>query len=194
MERSVNAEVIASTFDEPIDRHVKIAEIVLSKAQRMVECGHDVVILLDPITPCPHTTPYNLPQENIIRGVDANALHKPKRFWCSTQHRKWRLLTIIATALIDTGSKMDEVILKNLKYRQWSSTRCKLSNKRIFPQWISMHPARAATTCYFRKNIEQNVDIAKSLGRYEFSRSYGFLLTRLKRTKNNEEFLLSMND
>ncbi|MFA7227095.1 MAG: transcription termination factor Rho, partial [Dysgonamonadaceae bacterium] len=138
MERSVNAEVIASTFDEPADRHVKIAEIVLSKAQRMVECGHDVVILLDSITRLARA--YNTIQpasgKVLSGGVDANALHKPKRFFGAARNiENGGSLTIIATALIDTGSKMDEVIFEEFKGTGNMELQLdrKLSNKRIFP-------------------------------------------------------------
>ena len=115
MVRSVNAEVIASTFDEPADRHVKVANIVLDKAKRMVECGHDVVILLDSITRLAraYNTVSPASRQGAVGGVDANALHKPKRFFGAARKiENGGSLTIVATALIDTGSKMDEVIFE----------------------------------------------------------------------------------
>ncbi len=138
MERSVNAEVIASTFDEPADRHVKIAEIVLNKAKRLVECGHDVVILLDSITRLARA--YNTVQpasgKVLTGGVDANALHKPKRFFGAARNiEDGGSLTIIATALTETGSKMDDVIFEEFKGTGNMELQLdrKISNKRVFP-------------------------------------------------------------
>jgi transcription termination factor Rho len=138
MARSVRAEVIASTFDEPADRHVKIANIVLEKAKRLTECGHDVVILLDSITRWQeHTTLFLLLQEKYLSGgVEANALQKPKRFFgAARQIENGGSLTIIATALTETGSKMDEVIFEEFKGTGNMELQLdrKLSNKRIYP-------------------------------------------------------------
>src|SRR5690606_18574681 len=138
MERSVNAEVIASTFDEPADKHVKVANLVLSKAQRMVECGHDVVILLDSITRLARAYNTVTPASGKILsgGVDANALHKPKRFFGAARNIEGGgSLTIIATALIDTGSKMDEVIFEEFKGTGNMELQLdrKIANKRIYP-------------------------------------------------------------
>uniref|UniRef100_UPI001626E6D9 transcription termination factor Rho n=1 Tax=Sphingobacterium mizutaii TaxID=1010 RepID=UPI001626E6D9 len=138
MQRSVNAEVIASTFDEAADKHVKVANLVLSKAQRLVECGHDVVILLDSITRLARAYNTVTPASGKILsgGVDANALHKPKRiFGAARKIEGGGSLTIIATALIDTGSKMDEVIFEEFKGTGNMELQLdrKIANKRIYP-------------------------------------------------------------
>ena len=200
MERSVNAEVIASTFDEPADRHVKIAEIVLSKAQRMVECGHDVVILLDSITRLARA--YNTVQpasgKVLSGGVDANALHKPKRFFGAARNiENGGSLTIIATALIDTGSKMDEVIFEEFKGTGNMELQLdrKLSNKRIFPAVdINASSTRRDDLLLPEDTLNRMWILRNFLADMNSLEAMEFLLTRLKRTKNNEEFLLSMND
>jgi transcription termination factor Rho len=200
MERSVNAEVIASTFDEPADRHVKIAEIVLSKAQRMVECGHDVVILLDSITRLARA--YNTIQpasgKVLSGGVDANALHKPKRFFGAARNiENGGSLTIIATALIDTGSKMDEVIFEEFKGTGNMELQLdrKLSNKRIFPAVdINASSTRRDDLLLPEDTLNRMWILRNFLADMNSLEAMEFLLTRLKRTKNNEEFLLSMND
>ena len=200
MERSVNAEVIASTFDEPADRHVIIAEIVLSKAQRMVECGHDVVILLDSITRLARA--YNTVQpasgKVLSGGVDANALHKPKRFFGAARNiENGGSLTIIATALIDTGSKMDEVIFEEFKGTGNMELQLdrKLSNKRIFPAVdINASSTRRADLLLPEETLNRMWILRNFLADMNSVEAMEFLLTRLKRTKNNEEFLLSMND
>lgn len=200
MERSVNAEVIASTFDEPADRHVKIAEIVLSKAQRMVECGHDVVILLDSITRLARA--YNTVQpasgKVLSGGVDANALHKPKRFFGAARNiENGGSLTIIATALIDTGSKMDEVIFEEFKGTGNMELQLdrKLSNKRIFPAVdINASSTRRDDLLLPEDTLNRMWILRNFLADMNSIEAMEFLLTRLKRTKNNEEFLLSMND
>jgi transcription termination factor Rho len=200
MERSVNAEVIASTFDEPADRHVKIAEIVLSKAQRMVECGHDVVILLDSITRLARA--YNTVQpasgKVLSGGVDANALHKPKRFFGAARNiENGGSLTIIATALIDTGSKMDEVIFEEFKGTGNMELQLdrKLSNKRIFPAVdINSSSTRRDDLLLPEDTLNRMWILRNFLADMNSLEAMEFLLTRLKRTKNNEEFLLSMND
>ncbi|MGY8927785.1 MAG: transcription termination factor Rho, partial [Flavobacteriales bacterium] len=138
MSRNVNAEVIASTFDEPADRHVKIANLVLEKSKRLVECGHDVVIVLDSITRLARAYNTVSPASGKVLsgGVDANALHKPKRFFGAARNiEDGGSLTIIATALTDTGSKMDEVIFEEFKGTGNSELQLdrKIANKRIFP-------------------------------------------------------------
>lgn len=152
MARSVDAEVIASTFDEPAERHVKIAEIVLNKAKRMVECGHDVVILLDSITRLARA--YNTVQpasgKVLSGGVDANALQKPKRFFRAARNiENGGSLTILATALTETGSKMDDVIFEEFKVRViWNCSWIASWQTNVFIRLsISQRPARAATTC-----------------------------------------------
>ena len=200
MERSVNAEVIASTFDEPADRHLKIAEIVLSKAQRMVECGHDVVILLDSITRLARA--YNTVQpasgKVLSGGVDANALHKPKRFFGAARNiENGGSLTIIATALIDTGSKMDEVIFEEFKGTGNMELQLdrKLSNKRIFPAVdINASSTRRDDLLLPEETLNRMWILRNFLADMNSIEAMEFLLTKLKRTKNNEEFLLSMND
>ena len=138
MARTVNAEVVSSTFDEPADRHVKVANIVLEKAKRMVECGHDVVILLDSITRLARAYNTVSPASGKVLsgGIDANALHKPKRFFGAARNiENGGSLTIIATALVDTGSKMDEVIFEEFKGTGNMEMQLdrKISNKRIYP-------------------------------------------------------------
>lgn len=200
MERSVNAEVIASTFDEPADRHVKIAEIVLNKAQRMVECGHDVVILLDSITRLARA--YNTVQpasgKVLSGGVDANALHKPKRFFGAARNiENGGSLTIIATALIETGSKMDDVIFEEFKGTGNMELQLdrKLSNKRIFPSVdINASSTRRDDLLLSEDTLNRMWILRNFLADMNSIEAMEFLLTRLKRTKNNEEFLLSMND
>lgn len=200
MERSVNAEVIASTFDEPADRHVKIAEIVLNKAQRMVECGHDVVILLDSITRLARA--YNTVQpasgKVLSGGVDANALHKPKRFFGAARNiENGGSLTIIATALIETGSKMDDVIFEEFKGTGNMELQLdrKLSNKRIFPAVdINASSTRRDDLLLSEDTLNRMWILRNFLADMNSIEAMEFLLTRLKRTKNNEEFLLSMND
>ena len=152
MARTVNAEVIASTFDEPAERHVKIAGIVLEKAKRMVECGHDVVIFLDSITRLARaTTPYPPASGKVLSGgVDANALHKPKRFFGAARNIEGGgSLTILATALIDTGSKMDEVIFEDSRVRViWSCSSTATCPTSVSSRLsTSLPPAPAATTC-----------------------------------------------
>lgn len=200
MERSVNAEVIASTFDEPADRHVKIAEIVLNKAQRMVECGHDVVILLDSITRLARA--YNTIQpasgKVLSGGVDANALHKPKRFFGAARNiENGGSLTIIATALIETGSKMDEVIFEEFKGTGNMELQLdrKLSNKRIFPSVdLNASSTRRDDLLLTEDTLNRMWILRNFLADMNPIEAMEFLQTRLKRTKNNEEFLLSMNE
>ncbi len=200
MERSVNAEVIASTFDEPADRHVKIAEIVLNKAKRMVECGHDVVILLDSITRLARA--YNTVQpasgKVLTGGVDANALHKPKRFFGAARNiENGGSLTIIATALTETGSKMDDVIFEEFKGTGNMELQLdrKLSNKRIFPTVDIISSSTRRDDLLLDKDTLSRMWILRNfLSDMNSVEAMQFLETRLKRTHSNEEFLISMND
>ncbi len=200
MERSVNAEVIASTFDEPADRHVKIAEIVLNKAKRMVECGHDVVILLDSITRLARA--YNTVQpasgKVLTGGVDANALHKPKRFFGAARNiENGGSLTIIATALTETGSKMDDVIFEEFKGTGNMELQLdrKLSNKRIFPAVdIISSSTRRDDLLLDNDTLSRMWVLRNFLSDMNSVEAMQFLENRLRKTVNNEEFLISMND
>lgn len=200
MERSVNAEVIASTFDEPADRHVKIAEIVLNKAKRMVECGHDVVILLDSITRLARA--YNTVQpasgKVLTGGVDANALHKPKRFFGAARNiENGGSLTIIATALTETGSKMDDVIFEEFKGTGNMELQLdrKLSNKRIFPAVdIIASSTRRDDLLLDNDTLSRMWVLRNFLSDMNSVEAMQFLEGRLRKTVNNEEFLISMND
>ena len=200
MERSVKAEVIASTFDEPADRHVKIAEIVLNKARRLVECGHDVVILLDSITRLARA--YNTVQpasgKVLSGGVDANALHKPKRFFGAARNiEHGGSLTIIATALTETGSKMDDVIFEEFKGTGNMELQLdrKLSNKRIFPSVdIIASSTRRDDLLLSQETLSRMWVLRNFLSDMNSVEAMEFLLNRLRRTSSNEEFLISMND
>lgn len=200
MERSVNAEVIASTFDEPADRHVKIAEIVLNKARRLVECGHDVVILLDSITRLARA--YNTVQpasgKVLSGGVDANALHKPKRFFGAARNiEHGGSLTIIATALTDTGSKMDDVIFEEFKGTGNMELQLdrRLSNKRIFPSVdIIASSTRRDDLLLSEETLNRMWVLRNFLSDMNSVEAMEFLLNRLRRTSSNEEFLISMSD
>ena len=199
MARSVNAEVIASTFDEPAERHVKIAGIVLERAKRMVECGHDVVIFLDSITRLARAYNTVSPASGKVLsgGVDANALHKPKRFFGAARNiENGGSLTIIATALIDTGSKMDEVIFEEFKGTgnmelQLDRT---LANKRVFPAVnIIASSTRRDDLLLDRQTLDRMWILRKYLADMTPMEAMEFVKDRLERTKDNEEFLLSMN-
>lgn len=200
MERSVNAEVIASTFDEPADRHVRVAEIVINKAKRLVECGHDVVILLDSITRLARA--YNTVQpasgKVLSGGVDANALHKPKRFFGAARNiEHGGSLTIIATALTDTGSKMDDVIFEEFKGTGNMELQLdrKLSNKRMFPAVDIISSSTRREDLILSDDMLKRMWVLRNfLGDMNSVEAMDFLLTRLRRTINNEEFLVSMND
>ncbi|WP_221390835.1 transcription termination factor Rho [Dyadobacter sp. NIV53] len=199
MQRSVRAEVIASTFDEQADRHVKVASIVLEKAKRMVECGHDVVILLDSITRLARAYNTVVPSSGKILsgGVDANALHKPKRFFGAARNvEHGGSLTIIATALIDTGSKMDEVIFEEFKGTGNMELQLdrKLSNKRVFPAIDVMASGTRREDLLLDKETLKKVWILrKHMSDMNAMESMDFLLEHMKGTRNNEEFLISMN-
>jgi transcription termination factor Rho len=200
MERSVKAEVIASTFDEPADRHVKIAEIVLNKARRLVECGHDVVILLDSITRLARA--YNTVQpasgKVLSGGVDANALHKPKRFFGAARNiEHGGSLTIIATALTETGSKMDDVIFEEFKGTGNMELQLdrRLSNKRIFPSVdIIASSTRRDDLLLSEETLNRMWVLRNFLSDMNSVEAMEFLLNRMRRTSSNEEFLISMND
>lgn len=200
MARSVNAEVIASTFDEPADKHVKVANIVLEKAKRLTECGHDVVILLDSITRLARA--YNTVQpasgKVLSGGVDANALHKPKRFFGAARNiEEGGSLTIMATALTETGSKMDEVIFEEFKGTGNMELQLdrKLSNKRIFPSVDIPTSSTRREDLLFSKEVLDKLWILRNyLGDMNALEAMEFMKTRLMRTSSIEEFLASMND
>ena len=199
MARSVNAEVIASTFDEPAERHVKIAGIVLERAKRMVECGHDVVIFLDSITRLARAYNTVSPASGKVLsgGVDANALHKPKRFFGAARNiENGGSLTIIATALIDTGSKMDEVIFEEFKGTGNMELQLdrSLANKRVFPAVnIIASSTRRDDLLHDRQTLDRMWILRKHLADMTPMEAMEFLKDRLERTKDNEEFLMSMN-
>ncbi|HNY05676.1 MAG TPA: transcription termination factor Rho [Candidatus Egerieousia sp.] len=199
MSRSVKAEVVASTFDEPAERHVKVANIVLEKAKRLVECGHDVVILLDSITRLARA--YNTVQpasgKVLSGGVDANALHKPKRFFGAARNvENGGSLTIIATALIDTGSKMDEVIFEEFKGTGNMELQLdrKLSNKRVFPAVdVTLSSTRRDDLLLDRETLRRTWILRNHLSDMTSVEAMEFMKSRLERTQSNEEFLISMN-
>ncbi len=199
MARSVNAEVIASTFDEPADKHVKIANLVLEKAKRMTESGHDVVILLDSITRLARAYNTVSPASGKVLsgGVEANALQKPKRFFgAARQIENGGSLTILATALIDTGSKMDEVIFEEFKGTGNMELQLdrKLSNKRIFPAIDIVASSTRREDLLLDKDVLQRVWILRNhLSDMNPVEVMQFLKEKMKFTKTNEEFLLSMN-
>ena len=199
MARSVNAEVIASTFDEPAERHVKIAGIVLEKAKRMVECGHDVVIFLDSITRLARAYNTVSPASGKILsgGVDANALHKPKRFFGAARNiENGGSLTIIATALTDMGSKMDEVIFEEFKGTGNMELQLdrNLANKRIFPAVnIVASSTRRDDLLHDKQTLDRMWILRKFLSDMNPIEAMDFTKGRLENTKTNDEFLLSMN-
>lgn len=200
MARTVNAEVIASTFDEPAERHVKIAGIVLEKAKRMVECGHDVVIFLDSITRLARAYNTVAPASGkvLTGGVDANALQKPKRFFGAARNIEGGgSLTIIATALIDTGSKMDEVIFEEFKGTGNMELQLdrSLSNKRIFPAVnLVASSTRRDDLLQDRTTLDRMWILRKYIADMNPIEAMNSIHDRMVRTKNNEEFLLSMNE
>jgi transcription termination factor Rho len=199
MARSVRAEVIASTFDEPAERHVKIANIVLEKAKRLTECGHDVVILLDSITRLARAYNTVSPASGKVLsgGVEANALHKPKRFFgAARQIENGGSLTIISTALIDTGSKMDEVIFEEFKGTGNMELQLdrKLSNKRIYPSIDIVASSTRRDDLLLDKEILQRIWILRNhLADMNPVEAMEFLKDRMRFTQTNEEFLISMN-
>ena len=199
MARTVNAEVIASTFDEPAERHVKIAGIVLEKAKRMVECGHDVVIFLDSITRLARAYNTVAPASGkvLTGGVDANALQKPKRFFGAARNiESGGSLTIIATALIDTGSKMDEVIFEEFKgtgNMELQLDRA-LSNKRIFPAVnLVASSTRRDDLLQDKTTLDRMWILRKAISDMNPIEAMNEIHSRMEKTQNNDEFLLSMN-
>lgn len=199
MARSVNAEVIASTFDEPAEKHVKVSNIVLEKAKRMVECGHDVVILLDSITRLAraHNTVSPASGKVLSGGVEANALQKPKRFFgAARQIENGGSLTIIATALIETGSKMDEVIFEEFKGTGNMELQLdrKLSNKRIYPAIDVVASSTRRDDLLMDKETLQRIWILRNhMADMTTVEAMEFLRDRMKFTQSNEEFLMMMN-
>ena len=199
MQRNVKGEVVASTFDEPADRHVKVANIVLEKAKRLVECGHDVVILLDSITRLARA--YNTVQpasgKILSGGVDANALHKPKRFFGAARNiENGGSLSIIATALTETGSKMDEVIFEEFKGTGNMELQLdrRISNRRIFPAIDLVSSGTRRDDLLLDENTIQRMWIMrKYLADMNPVEAMEFINDRIKRSLNNEEFLISMN-
>ena len=199
MARTVNAEVIASTFDEPAERHVKIAGIVLEKAKRMVECGHDVVIFLDSITRLARAYNTVAPARGkvLTGGVDANALQKPKRFFGAARNIEGGgSLTIIATALIDTGSKMDEVIFEEFKGTGNMELQLdrSLSNKRIFPAVnLVASSTRRDDLLQDKTTLDRMWILRKYIADMTSLEAMDTIHDRIERTRNNDEFLLTMN-
>lgn len=199
MQRSVTGEVVASTFDEPAERHVKVANIVLEKAKRMVECGHDVVILLDSITRLARAYNTTAPASGKILtgGVDANALQKPKRFFGAARNIEGGgSLTIIATALIDTGSKMDEVIFEEFKGTGNMELKLdrKIANKRIFPAIdLVSSSTRRDDLLHDDKTLQRMWIMRKHLADMNPVEAMEFINQHLRNTTSNDEFLMSMN-
>lgn len=200
MARSVDAEVISSTFDEPAERHVKVANIVLEKAKRMVECGHDVVILLDSITRLARAYNTVSPASGKVLsgGVDANALHKPKRFFGAARNiEDGGSLTILATALTETGSKMDDVIFEEFKGTGNMELQLdrKLSNKRIYPAVDITASSTRREDLLLDANVLNRIWILRNyLTDMNSVEAMEFVKDRLEKTNSNEEFLISMND
>jgi transcription termination factor Rho len=199
MQRSVRAEVVASTFDEPAEKHVKLANMVLEKAKRMVECGHDVVILLDSITRMARAFNTVAPSSGKVLsgGVEANALHKPKRFFGAARKiENGGSLTIIATALIDTGSKMDEVIFEEFKGTGNMELQLdrKLSNKRIYPAIdIVSSSTRRDDLLLDKQTIQRLWVLRNHIADMNAEEAMNVVLNHMKATKTNEEFLATMN-
>ncbi len=199
MARSVKAEVVSSTFDEPAEKHVKIANIVLEKSKRLVECGHDVVILLDSITRLARAYNTTSPASGkvLTGGVDANALHKPKRFFGAARKiEDGGSLTIIATALTETGSKMDEVIFEEFKGTGNMELQLdrKLSNRRVYPAIDLVASSTRRDDLLIEKDMLSRLWVLrKHLSDMTPQEAMEFLQDRLRRTQSNEEFLISMN-
>ena len=199
MQRNVKGEVVASTFDEPADRHVRVANIVLSKAKRLVECGHDVVILLDSITRLARA--YNTVQpasgKILSGGVDANALHKPKRFFGAARNIEGGgSLSIIATALTETGSKMDEVIFEEFKGTEiWNYNLTEeFPTEEYFPAIDLVSSSTRRDDLLLDENTIQRMWIMrKYLADMNPVEAMEFISDKIKKTLNNEEFLISMN-
>jgi len=200
MARNVRGEVIASTFDEPADRHVRVANIVLEKAKRMVECGHDVVILLDSITRLARAFNTVAPASGKVLsgGVDANALQKPKRFFGAARNiENGGSLTILATALTETGSKMDDVIFEEFKGTGNMELQLdrRLSNKRIFPSVdITASSTRREDLLLDKDALSRIWVLRNYLTDMNSIEAMEFMRDRLHKTLSNEEFLATMND
>ena len=199
MERSVNAEVIASTFDEPADKHVKVSTVALQKAKRLVECGHDVMILLDSITRLAraHNTVAPGSGKVLSGGVEANAMQKPKQFFGAARKiENGGSLTILATALIETGSKMDEVIFEEFKGTGNMELLLdrRLANKRVFPAIDLVGSSTRRDDLLLDKDVLQRMNILRTfLADMNPDEAMNELLKRMRGTKDNEEFLMSMN-
>jgi len=199
MERSVRAEVIASTFDEPAEKHVKVSTMALQKAKRLVECGHDVVILLDSITRLAraHNTVAPASGKVLSGGVEANAMQKPKQFFGAARKiENGGSLTIIATALVDTGSKMDEVIFEEFKGTGNMELQLdrKLANKRIYPAIDLTSSSTRRDDLLLDKDALQRMNLLRVyLTDMNTEEAMRELQNRMKGTKSNEEFLASMN-
>ena len=199
MQRSVRGEVVASTFDEPADKHVRVANIVLEKAKRFVECGHDVVILLDSITRLARAYNTVAPASGKILsgGIDANALHKPKRFFGAARNiENGGSLTIIATALTETGSKMDEVIFEEFKGTGNMELQLdrNISNRRIYPAIdLIKSSTRRDDLLLDEKTVQRMWVLRKYLADMNPIEAMEFINERIKFSKNNDEFLISMN-
>ena len=199
MKRSVNAEVIASTFDEPADRHVKIAEIVLEKARRMVECGHDVCILLDSITRLARAYNTVAPGSGKVLsgGVESNALQKPKRFFGAARNiENGGSLSIIATALVETGSKMDEVIFEEFKGTGNMELQLdrRIANRGIYPAIDILGSSTRRDDELIHPQMLQRIRVLRRhLADMNPIEAMEFLKDRLSRTDSNEEFLITMN-
>ncbi|MDD9139783.1 MAG: transcription termination factor Rho, partial [Candidatus Cardinium sp.] len=200
MSRSVKAEVIASTFDEQAERHVKVSNIVLEKAKRMVECGRDVVILLDSITRLAraHNTVSPSSGKILSGGIDANALHKPQRFFGAARNvEHGGSLTILATALIDTGSKMDEVIFEEFKGTGNMELQLdrKLANKRIYPAIdVPASGTRREELLMSKEELSRIWILRNIMADMSAIEAMDFLLKKMRGTQNNEEFLASMSN
>jgi transcription termination factor Rho len=199
MKRNVRGEVVASTFDEPAEKHVKVANIVLEKAKRLVECGHDVVILLDSITRLARAYNTVAPASGKILsgGIDANALHKPKRFFGAARNiENGGSLTIIATALTETGSKMDEVIFEEFKGTGNMELQLdrNISNRRIYPAIdLIKSSTRRDDLLLDAKTVQRMWVLRKYLADMNPIEAMEFINDRIKFSKNNDEFLISMN-
>src|SRR6056297_3538906 len=199
MARSVNGEVISSTFDEPADRHVRVANIVLEKAKRMVECGHDVVILLDSITRLARAFNTVSPASGKVLsgGVDANALHRPKRFFGAARNiEEGGSLTILATALTETGSKMDDVIFEEFKGTGNMELQLdrKLSNRRIFPSIDIPASSTRREDLLIDKDLINRIWVLRDyLADMNSIEAMDFMRNRIGKTNSNEEFLLTMD-
>ena len=200
MARSVKAEVIASTFDEQADRHVKVASIVLEKAKRMVECGHDVVILLDSITRLARAYNTVIPSSGkvLTGGVDAHALERPKRFFGAARNiEEGGSLTILATALVDTGSKMDEVIFEEFKGtgNQELHLDRKIAEKRVYPAInIKKSGTRREEKLTTEDELKKMWILRKILHPMDEIAAMEFLIDKMKETKTNEEFFTAMKN